>query len=822
MNKVLITLLILFLNGLSFADDAKVPCRYKDGTLGLNTLETYDCKMANFLSTGSTIQKEYKEYVDKKLAIKITQKASDLIEDLSLLDSYFDMNDIDLGDNKDVKEFCKMEVIADPACGNTHQTEEEKKSMKKKMEYMLSSDKYLPKSNELKKGLYGKMVSKAKQIRNGSKLKEKNQCPVDGNSGDFTLSSQLTFNDSEKLLESLKVGNGTIAVSRLYEKYPQLKIYMSKSDQKKKFEDFIKSSEKGGAKLKIDSYFKQKEIQEEMASNVADKCKELKNTISSFICKETYPHLAMRTDERESFFNEKSEDDQIFKEVSRGVSCQMEESNQSEANNDVFSKLGTIQEKNERITLGVREPKRLEQVEKILDPFCSLYLCKSKDIKQEMLSCKNGGPINSADILLTCAGSDLKSCDTKTQQYYSYLKSMERDAINSGVNVAGSVDSNFSDDSSESKKPRGFTSFYQNLLGVEGTIASEGKVITPVTIAEKKAEFTERKLDISSSQSGSLTRGKETVAVEVRPEPIAREMVASESDEHSASVRQADEYRRAFQSQNFSKPNYEINKDANGKTKKVKFTDTDSSTIDEMKKLRTELADALGKVKGTEEEQLAAVADNNASIVAPKAVAKSTAKNLSNGEKERLDAYRDSLNNWENKLRDWQENISDRQVRANNGGGAVGADSRSENTVTNGDQANNRGSASGAKLTKSGATGATGVNGKADGSAERAPGADGSDAEAGIVNSEKLATLEKDSLKKLGIVVTDSFIIKVRHKDKIYSVPVKTYNHGGKEMYVPLLNDKDRELSKIVYESPLFKDYREFQVQRQYKLDQIQ
>ncbi|MBC7714749.1 MAG: hypothetical protein H7177_15490, partial [Rhizobacter sp.] len=46
-----------------------------------------------------------------------------------------------------------------------------------------------------------------------------------------------------------------------------------------------------------------------------------------------------------------------------------------------------------------------------------------------------------------------------------------------------------------------------------------------------------------------------------------------------------------------------------------------------------------------------------------------------------------------------------------------------------------------------------------------------------------------------------------------------TFNHDGKSMYVPLLNDKNRELSKIVYESPLFADYRNYQIERQYKLE---
>lgn len=818
------SLFILNIGVATSAEEAKVPCRYKDGSLGLNSLDSFDCKLANKLSSDAKLKEEYKSHVDKKLAKKLAKKSSDVIEDLSLLDSYFDHNGIDLGSNEDVKKSCKLEKIATPQCDSRVN----KNQIQKKLDLILGSDKYLPLSKVDNKSLYKRMLAKAEDVRTGNKIKDANTCPIKGNSGDFILNSQFTLEDAKRLIIDIKRGRTGTLVS-LYKNYPQLNLLLSEKSAslKEKFENAMQNFPGSPANEKefVDNFFKNKDVQAEMAVSVAGKCDDLAKSISKFVCEDDYPHLAMKKDDRESFFDEK--EDEVFKEVSRGLSCEMEEKITEDSVNSPFSIKGTIAEKNDFYSKDVRGEKDNDIIEKPLALFCSVYLCKDEKIKKEMLSCKNGGPISSADIIKTCRDEILSNCDDRVQKYVSYVSSLERDALNTGSIPSGLATNSSGGQSLDgvSHKPRGFSSFYQNFLGVEGTIASEGKKVTPITIAEKKAEFVEKKIDIGSSNLAALSQNREKEIVsrnDSRQESIIPEReVGSEMDAHAASLRDAEQFRRSFQAQQFSKPNYDITKDSNGKSKKVKFTDTDSSTLDEMKKLRGELAEALGKVKGTEEEQLAAVADNNAVAITPKGAKKDPVKNLNQGEKERLDAYRDSLNNWENRLRTWQGNLSDRDVRANSGGGSSG-DSKSETPVSNNDQYNiaNNNSGSSVKLNKT-ATGGTAMGAKGDIVGERTPGTEKVEGEAGIVNSENLATLEKDSLKKLGIVAADSFIIKVRHKEKIYSVPVKTFNHGGKSMYVPLLNERDRELSKIVYESPLFKDYRDYQVQRQYKLDQI-
>ncbi|MBC7429308.1 MAG: hypothetical protein H7336_11890, partial [Bacteriovorax sp.] len=346
-------------------------------------------------------------------------------------------------------------------------------------------------------------------------------------------------------------------------------------------------------------------------------------------------------------------------------------------------------------------------------------------------------------------------------------------------------------------------------------LLAEGKKITPLTIEEKKAEFVEKKLE-PTVQTASLSQSREAI----KSAPEAREEAASKDEREfsgTAPNRDAEQFRKTFIPQ-FAKSSSDTPVVATTKIKKVAVADEDSR-IDEMKKLRSELADAINKVKGTSDEKLAAIADNNEMAIKPKGSERDTTKKLNQGEKDRLDSYRESLSNWESRLRNWQGQLSDRDVRANSGNPVSANDGRL--APANGDQsgAGSSGSGSNAKLTKTTVAGAAGA--KADGTGERAPGSDKADLEQGVVSSEKLATLQKESLSNLGIVASDSFIIKVRYQDKIYSIPVKTFNHEGRSMFVPLLNDKNRELAKIVYDSPLFRDYRNYQIDRQYKLEKL-
>ncbi len=822
MKKIVFKIIFIGLFVVSFAnaEDAKVPCRNKDGSLGLNSLSSFDCQLASNISSDPSIQDEFKDFIDKKLALSLSQKASELVEDLALLDSYFDQAGIDLGKNENVRNSCQLEKIAQPNCGSGVK----KELIQKKMSFILGTDKFLPKG-EKNSSLYKRLLLKANQVRSGTTLKEVNKCPVEGNSGMFTILSQFTSSDARMLIDLVKKGDmENETLSEMFSKYPQLKMLVNGKDEslKRKFEAAMSKFSAGDEKKFVDDFFKEKTSQESMAISVSNKCKELQISIQKYTCSDNYPHLAMNEDDRDFLF-EKTKDDKIFKEVARGLSCEMEaKAKASDSGEDPLKAANTIHDKMELFQKDLRIQETSNVINEKIGPFCDLYLCKSTLIKPEMISCKNGGPISSKDIIEGICENNVSKCEDKYQKYISYLISLERDAINTGVATNSSGNSNLPNQSSlPGDKPRGFTSFYQNLLGVEGTIAAEGKKVTPITVAEKKAEFAEKKLDTTPINIASLSQNKESVKVESRQEPITPQLEDSSGvDAHTAALRDADQFRRSFQAQQFSKANYDITKDASGKSKKVKFTDTESSTLDEMKKLRGELADALGKVKGSEEEQLAAVADNNAVAITPKGSKKDPVRNLNQGEKERLDAYRDSLNNWEGRLRTWQGNLSDRDVRINSGSGSSG-DNKVDAPVANSDQyniANNNGS--GAKLSKTSAGGSVAA-GKGEAGVDRAPGSEKVEGELGVVNSENLATLEKDSLKKLGIVATDSFIIKVRHKEKIYSVPVKTFNHGGKSMYVPLLNEKDRELSKIVYESPLFKDYRAYQIKRQYQLDQI-
>ena len=804
-----------------YAEDAKIPCRYKDGKLGLNSLESFDCKLASKVSSDKRIKEEYKEHVDKKIAQIVANKTAGVIEDLALLDSYLDQNNIDLGHNVNVMSKCSLKSIAKPNCKSNISQDQ----INKRLALILSGDRYLPAKegdNKFNKDFYSRMLLKASAVRSGDKIKEK-KCPVDGDAGDFVLNSQFTFVDAKFLVETLQQKKKNSTIDAMFKNFPQLKMLTNGNDVylRKKFEEAIEKFDgKVSHKEFVDNFFKDKDVQLKMGDNVAEKCTGLKESINAFVCEDNYSQLAMNEEDRDVLFDGRDNDDKIFKEVSRGLSCTEEEKEENADSTTLFAEKDSVHQKMTYLKKDIRTEKPNDQVVEVIGDFCSLYMCQTPNSSTNYPSCKNGGPISSEDILLMCPKKDVSTCDGKVQKNYEYISSLERDARNAGLlpQIIG-VGSNSSNLPLGNERPRGFSSFYQNFLGVEGTLVAEGKKITPITIAEKKAEFVEKKIDVGPN-SISLSQTREGMKAEsVRQEPITPIVENSSSDTVIADVRESDQFRRSFQSQQFSKANYDISKDANGKSKKVKFTDTDSSTLDEMKKLRSELSDALGKVRGTDDEKLAAIADNNAVAITPKGSSVSPIRNLNSGEKDRLDSYRENLNNWENRLRSWQNNLSDRDVKTNSGSGSASDARPVAAPAASDDQFNTaNGSANGARLSKS--TAAAGIAGaKGELTGDRAPGAEKVELEPGVVSSEKLATLGKESLKDLGITDTDSFIIKIRHKEKIYSVPVKTFTHSGKSMYVPLLNDKDRELSKIVYESPLFKDYRTYQIERQYKLE---
>ena len=822
-NFILISLFVLtLLSTKLIAQEAKIPCLKKDGGVGLNGLEKFDCKLVQAVVNDPKIRANFQRKVNEALAKKLYTKASQRLEELARLDGYFEQIDLDLSLNsKEVASKCRLDFIANPKCGDGTNSQNYQDRLKILInKFPESTAKNADGSKNLT--LVERMRARSGQIR-GVGIEKVDNCPADGATGHFFLTSQFGEVEAEKFIIDLKNKiNDRIPLERFYSKLPQFQML---NDVKKlsgagasfleKFENEMKKYDvkNGSPKNFIENFFFSPDTQLQLAKSLANKCEAIASNIRDYLCND-FDHLGMSDDLASTLFND--QDAEVDIETAKGFSCGMTNSvGKQEDGQSLMAGLaiGVLDAKFEE---DFRKIPSKTEIKKIVDPFCEMYKCTEGRVKT-LKSCRKGGPLASDDLEKYCKEN---KCDKEEMKYISFLKSLERDNDKTSSDLQ-SLASN--PDGSPTERPKkGYSSFYQNFLGVEGTLLTEGKKITPITIAEKKAEFAEKKID-SGVVNPALSQSKEMAKLETRQEQVTSMPQGEKSGFETAAVsarEQNEQFRKSFQNQYMKAASTSVTPTIT-KAKKLNLSDTDSSRIDEMKKIRGELADAINKIKGSEEEKLAAISDNNRLALAPNGASKEIIKNMSSGDKDRLDSYKDSLNNWETRLRTWQGQLSDRDVRASSSSssGKTSSESRVESPVADPDQYNPSSSANnGAKLSKTvAAPGSSG--GKNDIASERAPGSERAEGEEGIVNSENLATLERDSLKNFGIVTAESFIIKVRHKEKIYSVPVKTFSHDGKSMFVPLLNEKDRELSKIVYESPLFKDYRAYQLERLYRLE---
>ncbi|AUN98097.1 hypothetical protein DOM21_10790 [Bacteriovorax stolpii] len=838
MRKKIKSLLILSVAGVlslasAFADDAKIPCLKKNGGIGLNSLSAFDCNLTKAVSNDPKVKNAFEDKVNDKLADKLATKASQRLEEIVIMDRYFDQIGLDLGmDSKDVERKCRLDVIASPKCGGGS----DEKLYASKLAHLLNKFPTASLGKGQKDNLLERMRAKMGELR-GAKQKKVNSCPASGTTGHFFLDSQFSQSAAVDFISSLQATGGTaiaakFRIEKFYETYPQFKMLKDAESLGpegaallKKFEQQMKSyqAKDGSQKIFIDKFFDSKDTQQQFAKVLANKCETIAKNIEEYLCNDL-DHLAMNDEFASEFFKGDGEETEVNRTIAKGFSCGLKNAEgEDEGNNAVFTKGETVASWDEKFLEDTRAIPTNNDIAIIVDNFCRLYDCSNPQVKG-FNSCKNGGPLKSEDLLKLCQKSDdITSCDQQIQKQITFLKSLEKDE--EVVKYAkGSSESYLNGDTTKAK---GFSSFYQNFVGVEGTLLAEGKKVTPITVAEKTAEFVEKKIDpgvASLSSSAQLAQNKMAMKQETQGDMVNNQVMRNDerfnsfvsSNPNSAN----EDFRRSLVHNNMKGGGDAVS----SKTKKSDVSAAESDRTEEMKKLRAELAEAINSVKGTDEEKLSTIADNNRMVLAPKGSSAEVARpvNLSQAEQNRLDQYRDNLNAWESKLRGWQNQLTDREISrgaGSSGSSANAADPR-RNTASDDFGSNSASNDYGAsavagRLSKSSAGGSGAVaNGKGEAEVARAPGAEGVEGEQSVVNSENLATLRKESLKSLGIVPADSFIIKVRHQDKIYDIPVKTFSYNGKSMFVPLLNERNKDLARIVYNSPLFNDYRQYQAEK--------
>ena len=798
---------------LSWAQETRVPCRNKDGSIGFTLLDNFDCDLVQNIIKDPKINAEFRDDLRSKLASNLALKTNDALEEIGLLDAYFDQLGLDLSkDSNEVKSQCRLDVIAKPNCLMNEDS-------KKKMEILSS---FFPKStnNKLKNNaLLSGMIAKSSQVRGGSLGTDINKCPALSNEGFFFIESQLGNQEASTLISLIKEGDSK-RLSNQYKRYPQLKMISEIPELKNKFELEMSKYPASGILEKdyIENFIKKSETQIELAKKLADKCKNLKQDIDNFLCLEPV-HLAMPDEERDKFYG-KSDIDQLNKVISKGLSCKIVDSNE-------LVKDQTISFMNNNFTKDLRKVPTKEKITAVTMNFCEMYSCKDKSVSS-LVSCKNGGPVKSKDLLANYCTNPTNKCNNDVFKYISYLALIEKDFESSNFNMTNIAQSNGGKETSQDlKKPTGYSSFYQNFLGVEGTLAVEGKSITPATVAAKVEEFKEKKLDPALSQIPKMAMGEGRTSPSQTHKSIAgnKEMGSDEDFAQARVPNGQDTFIVAGSSDREKREliekivaSSEGNKTPQARSNRSSVPSSTSNTSGDLKDLQAQIASVMSAMKGSEGQKLDTIVRNNDSLVNDEGT-KSAARSLSSdgvneAERERLRRYRESLNAWENRLQNWSGDLNARELQVSSAGNRPVTNSgtqKSEETREESGSGGNKGLAPKASLLSSSSGNKTTKN---ENEAERST-KDKFLAEDGsfIVNSENLPLLGRETLSEIGILSQDSFVLSVRHQKKIYAIPVQKFNHKGKNIFVPLLNEKNRDLAKIVLESPLFSEYRKYRAE---------
>ena len=803
--KMKLSLFLLFYSFSIYASpNMDGACSAKLKIFELSKLEMQNCKLAGALVENAPEIKEYqKNQIYEKLSKKLATQLEQNLEDIALIDQFYSSNkqDLTMGSDK-LKNSCKVDHIKniESKCGG------------KKLELL---KKHFPTKGG---NLVEQIINKFSSVRNIGASNASKTCPLDKSSGAFVLSSQLSNEAALNIISKIKTGS---TEGNLYfNQFPQLKL-IEKSGPKilKKFKDYISSfnGKPEEAKAYLSQFLFNNENKPELAQGLASQCESINRNVETFLCNDLEQVGSLDPTTSNALFslepktkledmfdipNIKTNEGSTFYAAYAFQCLAQRDQNKASMPKAELS----VDSWYKNFTTNIRPANKTADLNTDVTNFCSLYTC-SDPASKSTSSCKTKGHLNFEDFKKMNDCSNLKAkCSEQNASIYAYLETMkfeeEYQQLQYPENKLSSTDTSASR----------MSTFSQNFLGVEGTLFVEGKKITTAAIAERSQEFVERKLDPTP------------ITHEIKPLDKTPTLIANNSTIAGLGERQTIEAQNTVIPTTARIDQFASNDSLSAlpskKTITIKNTpskDSVSPAVDfdketEIKKLRADLESVTNSIKGNNSEKLATVTDNNSrySSASLGGTSKSEPlKGLNTSEKDRLEQYQKNLNAWENRLQNWQADLS------NNGRSTASSiETPQAKKPESLESVANRSLKSDSSLLLS-AGGSVSDKGKnAKGNASVANGS-GNETPEAIVNSEDLAELKIETLKKMGINSKSAFIMKIRYQNKMYNVPVKTLLYKGKDILVPLLSDKNNVLSKIVLESPLFSDYKDQQIERQ-------
>ena len=355
---------------------------------------------------------------------------------------------------------------------------------------------------------------------------------------------------------------------------------------------------------------------------------------------------------------------------------------------------------------------------------------------------------------------------------------------------------------STTERPHKNSLFIENFLGVEGSLIADGKAITSKSIAEKTTDFVERKLDPTpaTAEAKKLTPPPQVASATalIRP-PVEQQAIQTQTRSSASqdSTNDTNDDTPALGARKAKQPR------AKSSYEDKPSTDIASASSNkdkaEMDRMRNEIDSLRDSMKNDQK--------SSPSPSSPDSTSFATSASPSSKGSSRVDAFRSG-----DKLR------NDQQLDAGNASRPAGWQAPSD-TVASAESKPQASASDAASAKKSESEG--GAKGKKDSllsqggadknKAQKDGAANGGtvpgDAPTTEVASDDLVNLELGTLKKLGINSKSIFHIKIHDKQnkKVYDVVVRP--DAVKGYLVPVLDDKNKPVSKLILASPLFKEY---------------
>jgi len=793
---------LISLNLQAASKDLEKFCQGKIQAANFKKQAITNCNLAGGLAAGEDVQLYAKEIAAKKLITLTADQIKQSLQNLALNDQFFNSINMPLlrSEDSELKSSCRLDNFnnLDRLCGKDQKANPARIKL---IQAALGFN-----SGTLKQNLSKIFLSNLGQGQ------EAKSCPVAGAGQGFLMKGQLD-NESHNILEMIKINND------VFDRYPQLKL-LGDAHQKTAFLEFAaaQTTELSDRELVATFYKNHPEI--DFRKPILEQCNETISNMREVVCDQIPEPLTLNQQVNSEIFNfdvstpsmedqmESGEDTylgfalhcQYLNKCKNDVNCPQID---IEAAN-IISKKDTQEKKNiycspykkEDMRLGLSKLDKkflcldnsLRKVktsddDQLAKTFCSHYSCSSDEVKKT-LSCQKGGPLSLDDFKVTfdCPKGNLCTKDKKLM--YSYLKNYEAEQIRIGEwkKTHGKVTS--------AETPALYSSFVENFLGVEQTLVAEGRPVTAEAVKQKEEQFKKRGLSTGAAVADASTSATSESAV-------AKTSIKAPSASTDAKT-------SVGENQNYNSwtSNSAQVSDTPSRSTKTEVPKKLADVSKDSQDMRQELEDMINSIKGSKKDKLNTVTDNNSNYVPAADGGMMNDSGLSRSEKRRIDDLRRQLdqlnapkptaNNTPNAAYDEQSQQAAEAMAARPKTDDYGYDPKK---------------AAAATLAASSGKGGT---------TSRAPAnEEGGAVVEKLVKSEDLPKLSIEELRELGFKDSETFVIKVLHENRLIEIPVKKFSIDGKtSILAPVFNSSNSRLSTLVLKSPLFSEYREYQIKR--------